>query len=105
MGYRATFTSELDDVGPGNYPDPHLCQKRQISNIYFSDPTNVGIPGEQRVILTSRATQYLPFRYLPVLHHSRLQLSLSKIYPAPDYFWRLICINSSCSQFSALMPI
>ena len=49
MGYRATFTSELDDAGPGNYPDPALLPKRSNPvNIYFSDPTNIGIPGEQR---------------------------------------------------------
>ncbi len=49
MGYRATFTSELDDAGSGYYPDPNLLPKRSNpANIYFSDPTNVGIPGEQR---------------------------------------------------------
>lgn len=49
MGYRATFTSELDDVGPGNYPDPSLLpEKNNPENIYFSDPNNIGIPGEQR---------------------------------------------------------
>ena len=49
MGYRATFTSELDDVGPGNYPDPTLLPKRNNPlDIYFSDPTNVGVPGQQR---------------------------------------------------------
>jgi len=49
MGYRATFTTELDDVGPGNYPDPaQLPTRNNPMNIYFADPTNVGIPGQQR---------------------------------------------------------
>jgi len=49
MGYRATFTSDLDDVGPGNYPDPTLLPaKNNPLNIYFADPTNVGVPGQQR---------------------------------------------------------
>jgi len=49
MGYRATFTSELDDAGPGNYPDPALMPKKSgEKNVYFSDPTGIGIPGEQR---------------------------------------------------------
>lgn len=48
-GYRATFTSYLDDVG-GLYPDKAqlVSSKGGDLSAYFSDPTHVGVTGGQR---------------------------------------------------------
>jgi hypothetical protein len=47
-GYRATFTSYLDDVG-GNYISYSFLNSEKGSvAAYFSDPTHNGYPGKQR---------------------------------------------------------
>jgi len=48
-GYRATFTSYLDDVG-GLYPDKALlvASKGGDLSAFFSDPTHIGETGGQR---------------------------------------------------------